>query len=70
MTSLLRKPLLLLFVLGCGVSAMASGRFSMRLIVDGAVSFAFLPALELLALAIVNATGRRRARPFSETADR
>ena len=66
---LLRKPLLLLLVLGCGVSAAASGRFSARLIADGAVSFAFLPAIEILALAAVNATSRRRSRPFSHTAD-
>ena len=70
MPVLLRKPLLLAFVLGCGVSAVASGRFSVRLIVDGAVSFAFLPAIELLSLAVVNAMGPRRRRPFPDTADR
>ena len=40
---LLRRPLLLLFVLGCGVSMEVSGRFSLRLIADGMISFAFVP---------------------------
>jgi hypothetical protein len=53
------------FVLGCGVSAVASGRFSV-LIVDGAVSFAFLPAIELLALRR-EPMGPRRRRPFPDT---
>ena len=66
---LLRKPLLLLFVLGCGVSAAASGRFSVRLVLDGAVSFAFLPAIELIALAVVNAAGSRRRQPFARSVD-
>ena len=67
---LLRKPLLLLFVLGCGVSAMASGRFSARLIADGAISFSFLPVIEMLAFAIVNAIGSRRSLPFARAVDR
>jgi len=67
---LLRKPLLLLLVLGCGVSAAASGRFSARLILDGALSFAFLPAIEVAALAVVHARGTRRRVPFPEVVDR
>ena len=67
---LLRKPFLLLFVLGCTVSALASGRFSLRLIADGAVSFVFLPAFEMLALRLVQATKREGASAFSRTCDR
>jgi hypothetical protein len=53
LTLLLRRPLLLAFVLGCGVSALASGRFTARLILDGAVSFAFVPAIHMAALGLV-----------------
>jgi hypothetical protein len=67
---LLRKPLLLMLVLGLGVSAAASGRFTARLIVDGALSLAFLPAIEVAALAVVNARGTRRRLPFAEAVDR
>jgi hypothetical protein len=38
-----RRPLLLAFLLGCSVSMLASGRFTLRLIVDGTLSFAFVP---------------------------
>lgn len=47
-----RGPLLVAFVLGCGVSGIASGRFTARLILDGALAFAFVPAIQLIALAI------------------
>ena len=57
-----RRPLLLLFVMGCVVSFQASGRLTARLILDGAVSFAFIPAFELASLAIVY---RRRRHPIS-----
>ena len=50
---MLRRPLLLLLVLGCGVSMEVSGRFSLRLIVDGMVSFAFVPIAEVGSLALV-----------------
>jgi hypothetical protein len=59
MVRALRKPVLLAFVLGCTVSIVASGRLSVRLITDGAVSFAFLPLVEMAALAAVYRTGRR-----------
>ena len=49
-----RRPLLLAFRLGCGVSIVASGRFTLRLIVDGTVSFAFVPLCELIAFVIVH----------------
>jgi hypothetical protein len=57
--ALIRQLLLLDFVLGCTVSAFASGRFTARLIADGAVSFAFLPLIEIGAFALVY----RAARP-------
>jgi|RhiMetdeSRZDD1v2_1073273.scaffolds.fasta_scaffold21343_3 hypothetical protein len=57
-----RRPLRLLFVMGCVVSFQASGRLTARLIVDGAVSFAFIPVFELASLAIVY---WRRPQPIS-----
>jgi len=65
-----RRPLWLAFVFGCTVSAAASGRFSVRLIADGALSFAFVPAFEVAALAIVCRTGERARLPFAEAVDR
>ena len=50
---LLRRPLLLALILGCAVSVLASGRFTLRLIVDGALSMAFVPACQVLGLAAV-----------------
>ena len=50
---LVRRPLLLAFVLGWLVSLQASGRLSARLIADGVLSFAFVPLFELAALAAV-----------------
>lgn len=50
---LVRRSLLLAFVFGCVVSMEASGRFSVRLIADGMISFAFVPVFEMLALAVV-----------------
>jgi hypothetical protein len=66
---LARRPLLLLLVLACCVSVAASGRFTLRLIVDGAVSFAFVPLSELLAFAIVYRLRRPSIR-FSQAVDR
>jgi hypothetical protein len=57
-----RRPLRLLFVMGCVVSFQTSGRLTARLIADGVVSFAFIPVFELASLAIVY---RRRSRPIS-----
>jgi hypothetical protein len=67
--TLIRRPLLLLLVMGCFVSAEASGRFSVRLIVDGAISFAFLPLFEIASLGIV-ARGRERGMTFVDAVDR
>ena len=55
---LVRRPLLLLLVIGCFVSIEASGRLSVRLILDGAVSFAFVPLVEIGSLALVARTRR------------
>jgi hypothetical protein len=64
-----RRPLLLALVLGCGISVLASGRFTVRLIVDGALSFAFVPVCELVAFAVVYRLGRTSL-PFSHAVDR
>jgi hypothetical protein len=50
------RPLVFLLAFGAFVSILASGRFSARLIVDGAVSFAFVPAIGVATLAIVSRT--------------
>jgi hypothetical protein len=68
--SLWRGPLWLAFVIGCVVSAGASGGFRVRLIADGAVSFAFVPAFEVAALAIVCRTETRARVPFPEAVGR
>jgi hypothetical protein len=49
---MLRRILLLGFCLGCVVSISASGRFTPRLIADGMLSFAFVPASELAGFAV------------------
>jgi len=53
MTLLLRRPLLFAMFFGFAVSALASGTFTLRLILDGAISFAFVPVIHIGALAIV-----------------
>jgi hypothetical protein len=68
---LVRRPLLLAFFLGCGVSLLASGRLSPRLILDGAISFAFVPVLEAAAFAVVyRAAVGSQAVPFARAMDR
>jgi hypothetical protein len=52
--------LLLLLMLGSFVSFAASGRLSLRLMLDGAISFAFIPVLEVLALYLVVLRWRER----------
>lgn len=66
--TLVRRPLLMLIVFACLVSLQASGRLSVRLIVDGAVSFAFVPLFELFSLAIVYRRGPRQV-PFARAVD-
>jgi hypothetical protein len=67
--TLLRRPLLLALFLGCMVSLWASGRLTLRLVVDGMVSFAFVPVFEILSLAVVYRRGPRRV-PFARAVDR
>jgi hypothetical protein len=65
---MLRRPLLLALACGCVVSLWASGRLSARLVADGMVSFAFLPAFQLVALAAVYWRRPRRV-SFAHAAD-
>jgi hypothetical protein len=66
---MIRRPLLLLLFLGSSVSFLASGRLTLRLIVDGAISFAFIPIFCLVGLAVVWRLGPRPARSFASVAD-
>lgn len=66
---LARRPLLFLLFIGCLVSLLASGRITVRLIVDGAISFAFVPAFCLAGLAVVWRLGPRAALPFARVVD-
>jgi hypothetical protein len=65
---MLRRPVLVALACGCTVSLQSSGRFSMRLVTDGIVSFAFIPLFEIAALAVVYARGAHRV-PFARAAD-
>ena len=50
---LVRRPLWLLLAIGSTVSILAGGRLTARLVLDGAISFAFIPLFEIAALAVV-----------------
>ncbi|HVG73054.1 MAG TPA: hypothetical protein VM819_19220 [Vicinamibacterales bacterium] len=65
----LRRPLFLAFMLGCGVSVLGSGRFTLRLIADGTLSFAFVPLCQLSAFAVVHRLQHSRL-PFRQAVDR
>mgnify|MGYP003399930456 CR=1 FL=1 len=65
---LARRPLLLALVLGFGISLIVSGRFTVRLIADGALSFAFVPLAELAGFALVYRFGHRTL-SFAEAVD-
>ena len=67
---LARKALQLLLFMGSLISLLASGRFSVRLIVDGAISFAFVPVLCVVALAVVCRRRPRPGLPFARVVDR
>ena len=56
-------------MLGCGVSLLGSGRFTLRLVLDGTLSFAFVPLCQLAAFAVVHRVQRSRL-PFRAAADR
>lgn len=66
---LIRKPLLQAFVLGCAVSMLASRRLTPRLVVDGLISFAFVPVFVVAAFAVVYLRARP-ALPFTAAVDR
>ena len=63
------RPFLIAFMLGCGVSLLGSGRFTLRLILDGTLSFAFVPLCQLAAFAVVHRV-QRSGLPFRVAADR
>ena len=66
----LGRPLLFALFLGCTVSALAAGRFTIGLILDGAISFAFVPAIHVAALAFVHRLTRDRSLPIARAIDR
>src|SRR5688500_14584361 len=66
---LLRRPLLLASVLGCGVSMLTSGRFTLRLIVGATFSFGFVPLCECVPYAFVYRLHRCTG-PFAQASDR
>jgi hypothetical protein len=68
-TAVLRRLAFFVLVLGCSVSLLASGRLSLRLILDGALSFAFLPATTVAGLGVVYYGHRDRALPFHRALD-
>lgn len=65
----LTRALFFLLVLGCALSFSASGRLSLRLILDGAVSFAFLPAFAVIGFAAVYFSRGDRPLPFPRALD-
>jgi hypothetical protein len=66
--TLLRRPLFLLFAMGMALSLHSAGRLSVRVVLDGMVSFAFLPVFEVIAVGLVYLRGDRRL-PFARVAD-
>jgi hypothetical protein len=65
----LRRPLLQLFVIGCVVSLVVSGRLTVRLIAGGMLGWSVIPLLEIAGFAVVRArTGRHAA--FAADLDR
>jgi hypothetical protein len=63
------RPLHAVFILGCTVSFIASGRLTPRLLLDGCVSFAFLPAFSALGFGFVFLAGGRRVLRFGDALD-
>ena len=48
---IIRQLAFLLFVIACMVSVLVTGRFTVREILDGAISFAFVPIVEVVGFA-------------------
>jgi hypothetical protein len=63
----LRRPLLLMFVIGCAASLLTSGRLTLRIVLPATVYASFVPLCEIVALAAVY--GRRKM-PFRQLVDR
>jgi len=63
-----RRPLLFLFAMGVVLSLSSSTRVSARTVVDGMISFAFVPFFEVLAVGVVYLRGDRRL-PFALVVD-
>jgi hypothetical protein len=63
-----KRPLFLAFVLGCTVSFLTARTLTLRLVVPEMVSWAFVPLIEVAALAAVCRRDRRNT-PFVELID-
>ena len=65
----LRRPIALALLLGCAISMLTARRLTVRLILDGALSYAFVPLFQIAAFAIVF---RPQSAPiaFSDAVDR
>ena len=48
-----RRPLFMAFLLGCTISLTTTGSLTLRLVVSTALSWSFVPAIEIAALALV-----------------
>jgi hypothetical protein len=57
-----RRPIFVAFVLGCMVSLLTSGTLTLRLVASATSYWAAVPAIEVLAFAVVMAIGRHRRR--------
>jgi hypothetical protein len=54
-----RRPLLFALMFGCALSIQTSSKLTARLILDGAISFAFVPVFEMASLAVAYRRGAR-----------
>jgi hypothetical protein len=68
-TRVLNRLFVFVLVLGCTLSFLASGRLGLRLIADGAISFAFAPAFTVLGFAAVYFSRADRPLPFIRSLD-
>ena len=66
--TLVRRPLLFMFAMGLVLTLSSSTRVSARTVLDGMISFAFLPISEALAVGVVYLRGDRRV-PFTRAVD-
>jgi hypothetical protein len=66
---LLRGPLLSAFVLGWAISMLISSTLVPRLLIDGAISFLFVPVFQLIGFAVVYRRAPLRA-AFADAVDR